>query len=153
MPGARISGPGNVRIVRPSTVPPSWLTRTSAPSAVRTVASVTMREPSAVQRLAASTTVPSTVTGRARAVAGASVSQSSRARISRRYHAVVTRLGMSAATRPVRVRIAPSPTGDPHVGTAYIALFNYAFARKSGGKFVSGSRTPTRPGRAPTPSG
>ncbi len=37
---------------------------------------------------------------------------------------------------PVRVRIAPSPTGDPHVGTAYIALFNYAFARKHGGKFV-----------------
>lgn len=39
-------------------------------------------------------------------------------------------------TRPVRVRIAPSPTGDPHVGTAYIALFNYVFARKSGGSFI-----------------
>ena len=38
--------------------------------------------------------------------------------------------------RPVRVRIAPSPTGDPHVGTAYIALFNYAFARQQGGTFV-----------------
>lgn len=36
----------------------------------------------------------------------------------------------------VRVRIAPSPTGDPHVGTAYIALFNYAFAKKNTGKFV-----------------
>lgn len=36
----------------------------------------------------------------------------------------------------VRVRIAPSPTGDPHVGTAYIALFNYAFARKNGGQFI-----------------
>jgi glutamyl-tRNA synthetase len=36
----------------------------------------------------------------------------------------------------VRVRIAPSPTGDPHVGTAYIALFNYVFARKMGGKFL-----------------
>lgn len=36
----------------------------------------------------------------------------------------------------VRVRIAPSPTGDPHVGTAYIALFNYVFAKKYGGKFV-----------------
>jgi glutamyl-tRNA synthetase len=36
----------------------------------------------------------------------------------------------------VRVRIAPSPTGDPHVGTAYIALFNYVFAKKLGGKFV-----------------
>jgi len=38
--------------------------------------------------------------------------------------------------RPVRVRIAPSPTGDPHVGTAYMALFNYVFARKHGGKFI-----------------
>src|SRR5690349_9744981 len=37
---------------------------------------------------------------------------------------------------PVRVRIAPSPTGDPHVGTAYIALFNYAFARQHGGTFL-----------------
>ncbi len=36
----------------------------------------------------------------------------------------------------VRVRIAPSPTGDPHVGTAYIALFNYVFARRNGGKFL-----------------
>jgi len=35
-----------------------------------------------------------------------------------------------------RVRIAPSPTGDPHVGTAYVALFNYAFARHHGGTFV-----------------
>jgi len=36
----------------------------------------------------------------------------------------------------VRTRIAPSPTGDPHVGTAYIALFNWAFARKHGGEFI-----------------
>ena len=36
----------------------------------------------------------------------------------------------------VRVRIAPSPTGDPHVGTAYIALFNCVFARKHGGHFI-----------------
>lgn len=36
----------------------------------------------------------------------------------------------------VRVRIAPSPTGDPHVGTAYVALFNYAFAKKHGGEFI-----------------
>ncbi len=35
----------------------------------------------------------------------------------------------------VRTRIAPSPTGDPHVGTAYIALFNLAFAKKNGGDF------------------
>ncbi len=38
--------------------------------------------------------------------------------------------------KPVRVRIAPSPTGDPHVGTAYIALFNYVFAKQQGGTFV-----------------
>lgn len=37
---------------------------------------------------------------------------------------------------PVRVRIAPSPTGDPHVGTAYIALFNYVFAKKNQGQFL-----------------
>jgi len=36
----------------------------------------------------------------------------------------------------VRTRIAPSPTGDPHVGTAYIALFNMCFARQMGGKFI-----------------
>ncbi|MBD3236115.1 MAG: glutamate--tRNA ligase [Candidatus Eisenbacteria bacterium] len=37
---------------------------------------------------------------------------------------------------PPRTRIAPSPTGDPHVGTAYTALFNYAFAKGRGGQFV-----------------
>jgi glutamyl-tRNA synthetase len=36
----------------------------------------------------------------------------------------------------VRLRIAPSPTGDPHVGTAYMSLFDLAFARQNGGKFV-----------------
>jgi len=36
----------------------------------------------------------------------------------------------------VRLRIAPSPTGDPHVGTAYIALFDLAFVRRHGGQFV-----------------
>lgn len=36
----------------------------------------------------------------------------------------------------VRVRIAPSPTGDPHVGTAYMALFNMVFARHHKGKFI-----------------
>ncbi|HSX10715.1 MAG TPA: glutamate--tRNA ligase [Chlamydiales bacterium] len=36
----------------------------------------------------------------------------------------------------VRVRIAPSPTGDPHVGTAYIALFNLIFARHFKGQFI-----------------
>ncbi|MCC6739433.1 MAG: glutamate--tRNA ligase [Planctomycetia bacterium] len=37
---------------------------------------------------------------------------------------------------PVRVRIAPSPTGDPHVGTAYVALFNRTWARRNGGQFL-----------------
>ena len=36
----------------------------------------------------------------------------------------------------IRTRIAPSPTGDPHLGTAYIALFNLAFARQQGGEFI-----------------
>ncbi len=36
----------------------------------------------------------------------------------------------------VRTRVAPSPTGNPHVGTAYIALFNMCFARSQGGQFV-----------------
>ena len=40
------------------------------------------------------------------------------------------------ANSAVRVRIAPSPTGEPHVGTAYIALFNYLFAKKHGGEFI-----------------
>ncbi len=37
---------------------------------------------------------------------------------------------------PVRVRMAPSPTGSPHVGLARTALFNWAFARHHGGTFV-----------------
>ena len=36
----------------------------------------------------------------------------------------------------VRTRIAPSPTGFPHVGTAYIALFNMCFAKQHGGEFI-----------------
>ncbi|WP_219107286.1 glutamate--tRNA ligase [Austwickia sp. TVS 96-490-7B] len=35
-----------------------------------------------------------------------------------------------------RLRVAPSPTGDPHVGTAYMALFNLAFARQQQGVFL-----------------
>ncbi|MCI6153067.1 MAG: glutamate--tRNA ligase [Fusobacterium perfoetens] len=38
--------------------------------------------------------------------------------------------------RRIRTRVAPSPTGDPHVGTAYIAMFNIAFAYKHGGDFI-----------------
>ncbi|MBE7498159.1 MAG: glutamate--tRNA ligase [Verrucomicrobiaceae bacterium] len=36
----------------------------------------------------------------------------------------------------VRVRFAPSPTGDLHVGGARTALFNWLFARKTGGTFI-----------------
>lgn len=43
---------------------------------------------------------------------------------------------MIESRMPVRVRIAPSPTGDPHVGTAYQALFDFAFARQHAGQFV-----------------
>ena len=38
--------------------------------------------------------------------------------------------------KKVRVRMAPSPTGSPHVGLARTALFNWAFARHHGGTFV-----------------
>jgi len=57
---------------------------------------------------------------------------------------------MSTQSGSVRVRLAPSPTGDPHVGHAYIALFDYAFARKEGGAFVlrieDTDRTRLKPG-------
>lgn len=36
----------------------------------------------------------------------------------------------------VRVRFAPSPTGNLHVGGARTALFNWLYARKTGGKFI-----------------
>jgi glutamyl-tRNA synthetase len=36
----------------------------------------------------------------------------------------------------IRTRVAPSPTGDPHVGTAYMSLFNYCFAKGRGGQFL-----------------
>ena len=36
----------------------------------------------------------------------------------------------------VRVRIAPSPSGNLHIGTARTALFNYLFAKKNHGKYV-----------------
>ncbi|HUZ78849.1 MAG TPA: glutamate--tRNA ligase [Chloroflexota bacterium] len=37
---------------------------------------------------------------------------------------------------PPRLRLAPSPTGDLHVGAAWMALFDLAFARRHGGQFV-----------------
>jgi glutamyl-tRNA synthetase len=41
-----------------------------------------------------------------------------------------------ADAKNVRLRVAPSPTGDPHVGTAYVSLFDLAFVRQQGGAFV-----------------
>jgi glutamyl-tRNA synthetase len=46
------------------------------------------------------------------------------------------RRSTSDGSGPVRTRVAPSPTGDPHVGTAYMSLFNLAFTRQQGGQFV-----------------
>ena len=43
---------------------------------------------------------------------------------------------MSDAPSTVTVRFAPSPTGRLHVGNARAALFNWLFAKKSGGKFM-----------------
>ncbi len=40
------------------------------------------------------------------------------------------------ATSPISVRFAPSPTGYLHVGGARTALFNWLFARKTGGEFL-----------------
>ena len=36
----------------------------------------------------------------------------------------------------VRVRFAPSPTGDPHIGNVRTVVFNWLFARKMGGQFI-----------------
>ena len=41
-----------------------------------------------------------------------------------------------AAAGPVRVRLAPSPTGTLHIGTARTAVFNWLFARRHGGQFL-----------------
>src|SRR5690606_23416968 len=102
--------------------------------------SLTIARPPADQRDETSITSPRSV----RACAAASPAETTSAAaaahprrtrpVMRRpaYHAVLQAgLPMTERTndRPVRVRIAPSPTGDPHVGTAYIALFNYVFAR------------------------
>ena len=43
---------------------------------------------------------------------------------------------MERMTNPVRVRYAPSPTGEPHLGNIRSALFNWLYARASGGQFI-----------------
>ena len=39
-------------------------------------------------------------------------------------------------TREVRVRYAPSPTGDLHIGGLRTALYNYLFAKRNNGKMI-----------------
>ena len=46
--------------------------------------------------------------------------------------------------RETRVRFCPSPTGTPHVGMVRTALFNWAYARHTGGKLISVLRIPMR---------
>lgn len=43
---------------------------------------------------------------------------------------------MTDTAKPVRVRFAPSPTGKLHIGGARTAIYNWAFARATGGTFV-----------------
>jgi glutamyl-tRNA synthetase len=43
---------------------------------------------------------------------------------------------MASIERPVRTRVAPSPTGEPHIGTLYAALFCKAFAVQHRGRFI-----------------
>src|ERR1700739_4190398 len=42
----------------------------------------------------------------------------------------------SPADRPVVTRIAPSPTGSMHIGNARAALFNWLYARHTGGTYL-----------------
>ena len=46
------------------------------------------------------------------------------------------RLSASDTSRPVVTRFAPSPTGYLHIGGARTALFNWLYARHTGGKFL-----------------
>ena len=43
---------------------------------------------------------------------------------------------MTASEEPVRVRFAPSPTGELHIGGARTAIYNWAFARANDGDFI-----------------
>jgi glutamyl-tRNA synthetase len=56
----------------------------------------------------------------------------------RGFSIIASSAGVSpnSAAGEVRVRFAPSPTGNLHVGGARTALFNYLFARSKGGKFI-----------------
>jgi nondiscriminating glutamyl-tRNA synthetase len=48
----------------------------------------------------------------------------------------VARRDLTRNVAPIRCRIAPSPTGPLHIGTARTALYNFLFARRHGGTFV-----------------
>src|SRR5271156_5393198 len=43
---------------------------------------------------------------------------------------------LNTQSQDVRVRIAPSPTGSLHLGTARTALYNYLYAKRHKGKFI-----------------
>lgn len=49
---------------------------------------------------------------------------------------LITAPTTSADGQDIRVRFCPSPTGTPHVGLVRTALFNWAYARKTGGTFI-----------------
>ena len=49
---------------------------------------------------------------------------------------LITAPTTTATGSEIRVRFCPSPTGTPHVGLVRTALFNWAYARNTGGKFI-----------------
>lgn len=51
-------------------------------------------------------------------------------------HTIEYRKNIKYNARMVRTRIAPSPTGYPHIGTIYQALFDFAYAKNHQGKFI-----------------
>ncbi|XP_011088729.1 glutamate--tRNA ligase, chloroplastic/mitochondrial [Sesamum indicum] len=59
-----------------------------------------------------------------------------RGRVFRSFRVSASSSSPHSSTESIRVRFAPSPTGNLHVGGARTALFNYLFARSKGGKFV-----------------
>jgi glutamyl-tRNA synthetase len=58
---------------------------------------------------------------------------------------------MAENRNPV-LRFAPSPTGYLHIGGARTALFNWLYARHTGGKFLLASKTPTANAPCPRPA-
>src|SRR5690625_5505142 len=59
-----------------------------------------------------------------------------RASMSVEYSDILIERGTELMTKEVRVRYAPSPTGNLHVGNARTALFNYLYARHYDGTFI-----------------